>query len=549
MNFNIPQVVETFLQKVSYRYKVVQLRFINSLLKDESDVVRDWFKNTGISPLTIFYLWRDLQTNNIVWPCCVVCGKPLTEDYILKNKKVKRCCSRACYAIDPQRLNKVKQTSNERYGVDDPFRSAAVEEKRKTALIQKYGLASPAKDPNIRDKIKRTNNERYGGNYPFNSQLIQTKIKQAINDKYGVDNVGKCDEILCRRVQSFRKNNFDHYKNTVLKLHNIELLTDQQHYMTDDNLDFKCCNCNYQWTTNHKVAQQIICPICSANKFTSGGEYSLLEYIQSIYDGLIIRHDRSILSNHRELDIFLPEKNLAFEYNGNWWHNELYCDSSYHLRKTEQCQSAGIRLIHIFENQWMDSEFQIKSIIKSSLGLYDQVIYARSCNVERLTPQEYREFVELNHLSAPINASTRIGLKYKGHLVAAAGFGQSRYKKGEIELYRFCNKAGLRVVGGLSRLMCHCGFDRVVSYVDLAHFTGAGYVASGFDLVGKTKPNYRYTNGKILIDRINCQKHKLATLLGDDYDPSMTEGENMAKRGFYKIYDCGNLKMEWVRPQ
>lgn len=545
MDFNIPRNVELFLQKVSNRYQVVQLRFIKAFLKQEDGSIQKWFDDVGVSPLVVFYLWRDLQTTNITWPTCAVCGKLISEEYIVKNKKVKRCCSRSCYALDPQRLEKVKQTSLEKYGVENPFLSVDVDEKRKDSLIKKYGSLSPTADSNVREKIKTTNMERYGGSYPFSSELIQIKAKQTIIDRYGVDNVAKRDDIVELRAQSARFNNFEHYKDMVKKLHNIELLTSRDHFVTDHQIEFRCCVCNHLWKSERKVAQRVICPICSANRFTSNGEYSLFEYIQSVYCGPIDRHNRTILDGHQELDIFLPEKRIAFEYNGNWWHNELYCDAGYHNKKTEQCKANGIRLIHVFEDQWLNKQFQIQSIIKSSLGLYDRVIYARQCNVVALSSSEFRKFIEINHLGEPINASVRIGLEYEGQVVAVAGFGRSRYKKGEIELYRFCNKAGVRVVGGLSKLMHHSGFDAVVSYVDLSHFTGDGYLSSGFELIGRTKPNYRYTNGKMLIDRLTCQKHRLPSLLGDEYDPALTEGENMAKIGFYKIYDCGNLKMLW----
>lgn len=140
MDFNIPRNVELFLQKVSNRYQVVQLRFIKAFLKQEDGSIQKWFDDVGVSPLVVFYLWRDLQTTNITWPTCAVCGKLISEEYIVKNKKVKRCCSRSCYALDPQRLEKVKQTSLEKYGVENPFLSVDVDEKRKDSLIKKIRI-------------------------------------------------------------------------------------------------------------------------------------------------------------------------------------------------------------------------------------------------------------------------------------------------------------------------------------------------------------------------------------------------------------------------
>jgi len=71
-----------------------------------------------------------------------------------------------------------------------------------------------------------------------------------------------------------------------------------------------------------------------------------------------------ILLNHLplELDIYLPEINLAIEYNGLYWHsyglnnisekqNDLEFQKNRHLDKIIKCSEKNIELIHIFENQ------------------------------------------------------------------------------------------------------------------------------------------------------------------------------------------------------
>ena len=59
-----------------------------------------------------------------------------------------------------------------------------------------------------------------------------------------------------------------------------------------------------------------------------------------------------------------------------------------------------------------------------------------------------------------------------------------------------------------------------------------------------TKPNYIWlSKGGFAYKRIQTQKHKLGNLLGESFDPTLTETENMEKNGFLKLYDCGNLIM------
>ena len=64
-----------------------------------------------------------------------------------------------------------------------------------------------------------------------------------------------------------------------------------------------------------------------------------------------------------ELDIYIPSKKIAIEYNGLIWHSEKFKGKvfNYHLNKTENCEKIGIRLIHIFEDEWNEKKEIIKS--------------------------------------------------------------------------------------------------------------------------------------------------------------------------------------------
>ena len=60
----------------------------------------------------------------------------------------------------------------------------------------------------------------------------------------------------------------------------------------------------------------------------------------------------------------------------------------------------------------------------------------------------------------------------------------------------------------------------------------------GFEYVGESKPSYVYANrnGQVL-SRYQCQKTKI-TEEGED---ELSETEIMARKGYFKVYDCGNL--------
>jgi hypothetical protein len=285
--------------------------------------------------------------------------------------------------------------------------------------------------------------------------------------------------------------------------------------------------------------------------YRSGPEVEILHFIRSFYDGTIISNSKKIIPP-LELDIFLPDFKLAIEYCGLRWHQST--DQSfgvrprYHLDKLRQCIEKDIKLLTIFENEWLGSKQLIKSIIKNKLGFSDRKIYARNTELTELSSQQYREFLEENHLQRFASARVKLGLleKSSGELLSVAGFGKSRFnKRYDWELVRYANKINCSVVGGASKLLKQ--FENqylpqsLVSYADRRYSEGNLYKKLGFQLVGNSLPNYFYykDNSLILHSRIEFQKHKLEKKL-PIYDSNLSEKENMKNNGWYAIYDCGN---------
>ena len=91
----------------------------------------------------------------------------------------------------------------------------------------------------------------------------------------------------------------------------------------------------------------------------SGGEQDLADYLSDSTDPIIIRRDRSVLSR-REIDRYLPELNLGFEYNGMYWHSSIANaprrESDYHADKFSECKTHGVDLIYVWERDWRADE-------------------------------------------------------------------------------------------------------------------------------------------------------------------------------------------------
>ena len=166
--------------------------------------------------------------------------------------------------------------------------------------------------------------------------------------------------------------------------------------------------------------------------------------------------------------------------------------------------------------------------------------------MREVSSKEAREFLEINHLQGYVPSSFRIGLYYDDELVQLLCFGKNRFKKNEIELLRMCTKLNTQIVGGFSKLLKHQPYNNSVSYVDLSKFDASGYLKNRFKIIGQSSPNYKYIKKNRIINRLQAQKHILPEMLAN-FDNNKTESQNMIDNHWLKIYDCGNLKLEFLR--
>lgn len=91
-------------------------------------------------------------------------------------------------------------------------------------------------------------------------------------------------------------------------------------------------------------------------------EQSVYEYILSIYNGTCIRNSRDIISPN-ELDLYYPEKRIAVEFNGDFWHNVDHRGCQYHSNKYLKCKHNSILLVSIFESEWLTNRDAIEKYL------------------------------------------------------------------------------------------------------------------------------------------------------------------------------------------
>jgi len=453
------------------------------------------------------------------YPKCKYCGLD-NKRYQSFSTGYTEFCSKSCSLafVRPKLEKKRRENTIEKYGVEHTSMLKSTKERQKNTNEKLYGYVSPACNDIIIDKIKATNLERYGVEYVMQNDDIKNLY---INN----------------RIKEARSEVIGKYKLNVLNYDGelFEILCDKCNKIYECNRHLL-----YQRIERYKVTPCINCKPLDSNG--SSYEEELYKYL--------IKFNTNIIRNYRidgkEIDIYLPDFSLGIEINGLYWHSEIHKGKNYHIDKTNFFKSNGIKILHIWEDDWLSRADIVKSIILNKINVTKNRIYARSCVIKEYSNKEIKTFLINNHIQGYINSKICLGLFYENTLVSVMTFSDKRHIKNDSwEIIRFCNKLNYNIIGGASKLfkyfMNNYDVKSIVSYAkcDYTDIDDNVYKKLGFEFDKSTKPGYYWCKNQIRYNRYNFRKDKLVK---NGYDKTKTESQIMNERGYYRIWDSGNLK-------
>lgn len=461
---------------------------------------------------------------------CKICGKEMSYDRTIDNKSL--FCSNKC------KLN----------GEQNPFKKKEIQEKIKQKCFEKYGVYNPGQSKELRQKKNKTCIQKYGQIHPVVTEEIKNKIKETLKNNYGGSQWNN-NELRQKMLRGKYNTTYEKIKEKY-KEQNIEpLFTKEQFIGTNHLYKWKCTKCGNEFQSiYHNGIIYSRCFNCHPRKvnYISSYEKEICQFLKQFN----IKYEQSNkqLIHPYELDIVIPEKKIAIEFNGNYWHSTQIKDKKYHINKTNKCQEIGYRLIHIFEYDWKNT--QTKQILiqklKAMLNINQQSIYARKCIIDEKIFKQKKDFLNSYHIQGNDKSSISLGLKFNNELIAVMTFNKPRFNnKYDWELVRYATKAGYRVIGGAGKLLSYFRkkyTGTIITYADRKYSNGNMYQKIGFNFLYNTDPNYVWinkNNNSIILNRYQTQKHKLKHLL-PNFDPLQSEVQNMKNNGFYQIFDAGN---------
>lgn len=372
-----------------------------------------------------------------------------------------------------KRLEKTKATNQKKFGVDNAMQSTEVQERLKATNIIKHGVPYPLSLPETQAKIVATNQLRHGVDRPLQRKDIVVRAQASA-------------------WVTWEKN------------------WPEGHPFSNE--DVRAAG---KATLMEKYGVENAGLI---NGFVSKGETELYEFVKTLCPDAVQTH-RKI--EGREVDIFIPSKNIAIEYNGIYWHQEQFKGQNGHADKLRVCNENGVRLVQIWEDTWKFKRNTVELFVTNLLGCTARKVNARNCIISTPSAEETSIFLNKHHMQgATGHATIRLGLRLKDELVAIMTFSKC---PGNVKLYgdstrvfqltRYCSVGSIR--GGFSRLLKYASLNnamrRVYSFADLetVDILRNVYLTNDFKFHHILKPDYKYLTSAGRVHKFRFRQEEL----------------------------------------
>lgn len=308
------------------------------------------------------------------------------------------------------------------------------------------------------------------------------------------------------------------------------------------------------------------CLVCSYQKRISLKELSLYQVLSALTTATPVQGDYSLIKS--ELDLYFPQYNLAVEFNGLYWHSDDYKPRSYHYRKTMDCLSKGVQLLHVWEDDWDSRRDLVIRTIAAKMGISDRLseetlddyvplmtdrLGARKLRLVAVSKEEAEPFFVKNHIQGFTSGTAYLaGKDDAGNLRAVLTIKKSGIPQRPHE-WRIERYATLGIIsGGFTRLLSFAEkyvqeklelpIDSWVTFSDNAISDGSLYLRSHFTRDKEIAPDYAYIVDDKRVHKFNYRLRRFkkdGTLL---WQEGLTETELARLNGLTRIWDAGKIR-------
>ncbi|MDD3628151.1 MAG: hypothetical protein PHV06_12625 [bacterium] len=273
-----------------------------------------------------------------------------TQEY---RKKVSEIHKKRWHSQNSETKQKIRKHLNQ---IRELAPSVSSEE-FKNKMLEKYGVDNIFKSSEFKNQMASRKEE------------IQKKKEETSLSKYGVKYFLQCEKGMNNYRRSKKNKRFDSFL-LFLKEKNITPLFDKSFFVENvKNFEYFCEICKKAFISDSCIAQNVFCPE-SIHKYTSQFEFQIKEIITEWGFNVETNKRFYIKKNqYLEIDVFIPELNVGIEFNGLYWHSELFKDKDYHQKKMLFFANKGIKLFQIFEDSWVNEREVVLELLKTFLPI------------------------------------------------------------------------------------------------------------------------------------------------------------------------------------
>lgn len=417
---------------------------------------------------------------------------------------------------------------------------------------------STTKKKSIVDKRKQTCLALYGYEFAQQSDVIKEQTKQTNLQKYGVENALMLSASKEACALSARKKSWELFAQTQSMYGALPLISEQEFKnvkdfnLKRDLITWKCKKCGHVFQ-HVWSGWKLKCPRCFPINYR-GMQEEISSFVKSICPDSTIRYDcKSILKDARQLDIYIEDMKIAIEVNGCFWHNAdkaaygKCIPMMYHYNKSIECQKKGIRLIHIFEDEWLYRQKLCRSKLKKIIcpSALKHIDWTQCQIGHAINSIEKQMFLEKYTLYGNDGSSGHFYLKYNGHIVAMLTYARMRNcaHQSHWQILNYAEVNSFIVDGGFG-ILFNTFKDNVhpslVSMHALLDWETKDSFSKWLDFKRLDKPRLYWTHCTHRFKSTSINKSNARDVL-QDYDAQKSFLQNMNDNGYYRIYDSGTL--------
>ena len=397
----------------------------------------------------------------------------------------------------PELRQRIEASIKDKYGVDNVAKAPEVRKK----------ISDRLKSQEIRTKYSATSRLHYGVDHPAQSEEIQYAMRKTCMEKYGVEYSGSLPSVIEKRKQtSLERFGYTTYLST-------DAAREKARKSVLEHFSGRISNLNKQF---HDVLEE--------------------HGVQSEFEFYLGR---------KWYDLHVLDSNIVIEIDPSYTHSTIPShwmpegmDPGYHAMKSEVAESNGFRCVHVFDWDDWDKIADMLKYPSSKIG-------ARECELREVQQEDLNNFLNKYHIQRSVNGTKEAyGLYYSDLLVQVMTFGKPRYtNKYDFELLRLCTIPDYAISGGAEKLFCHFlkihPSNSILSYCDLAKFSGEVYSRLGFQLDHISKPAKIWSRDKDKITDNLLRQRGYDQLFNTSYGKGTSNEQLMLDNRWLPVYDCG----------